>query len=108
MTSVPYMQFQPPPRPVAKFPRLPRLEVTHQRTRYSSFSLVPIAAKSHYMYILDACDPHRPHRARACAMRAAGAPRRQPSYHQKLPANSSSVALTSSALGARGPVTFCR
>jgi hypothetical protein len=52
MTSVPYMQFQPPPRPVAKFPRLPRLEVTHQRT--TSFSLVPIAAKSHYMYILDA------------------------------------------------------
>jgi len=44
MTSVPYMRFQPPPRPVAKFPRLPRLEVTHQRTRYSSFSLVPIAA----------------------------------------------------------------
>ena len=99
MTSVPYMQFQPPPRPVAKFPRLPRLEVTHQRTRYSSFSLVPIAAKSHHMYILDACDPHRP---RSCT-------RRQPSYHQKLPANSSSVALTSSsALGAHGPVTFCR
>jgi hypothetical protein len=56
MTSVPYMQFQPQPRPVAQFPRLPRLEVTHQRTRYSSFSLVPIAAKSHHMYILDACE----------------------------------------------------
>ena len=52
MTSVPYMQFQPPPRPVAKFPRLPRLEVTHQRTRYSSFSLVPIAAnRIIYIYL---------------------------------------------------------
>ena len=52
MTSISYMQFQPPPRPVAKFPRLPRLEVTHQRTRYSSFSLVPIAAnRIIYIYL---------------------------------------------------------